>query len=608
MKERPPSKGGFRKAVRYTGVAVRLLWEADRKTVTLTTALQVVGGVGLVAMFLIGRDVLRQVLVAPDVVEGITQAAPLLGLLLAVFAVLSFAAAATSGTHKLLAERTMRHFQDRILRVAGDVALDQFESAAFYDRLRRAQENGSMTPLHVSLNLPMLSGGAIRVAGIIVALAAMQPILIPLVLVAAIPLWVTTSRNTEEMYSFSFGNTPGDRVRQHLSALLTSKEPASEVRAFSLQEFLRRRWNELYDERLNEAQTMVKRFVRRSLLASVASTFITGLSIATLLILITMGRMDAAGAAAAMVALQQLSSALQIMGRSAGALYESTMHLEDYTSFLEMQRTLKPNVAPIKPFSNLEVKDVRFTYPGSTTPALDGASMQVRAGEVIALVGENGSGKTTLAKLLAHLYSPDAGTIEWDGRDTASFDREAISANVAVIFQDFVRYRLLASENIGVGNVARIDDLSEIVAASKAAGSDEFIMSLANGYDTQLGKEFKDGAELSVGQWQRMALARAFFRDAPFIILDEPTASLDARAEHELFKSIAGLSKGRAVLLISHRFSTVRPADRIYVLHHGKIIEEGTHGDLMGLGGMYAEMFSLQASSYIDDPRDLVDS
>ncbi|HEX5671675.1 MAG TPA: ABC transporter ATP-binding protein, partial [Acidimicrobiia bacterium] len=231
-------------------------------------------------------------------------------------------------------------------------------------------------------------------------------------------------------------------------------------------------------------------------------------------------------------------------------------------------------------------------------PALTNVSLHVEAGEVVALVGENGSGKSTLAKLLAGLYRPSHGRITWDGVDIGDVDQVEFSHQVAVIFQDFLRYHLSASDNIGLGRFEAAGDRDQIVEAADQAGAHEMVNKLPAGYETLLGPEFLGGVDLSTGQWQRMALARAFFRNAPFVILDEPTSSLDAKAEHELFERIRSLLKGRTVLLISHRFSSVRTADRIYVLHEGEVVEDGTHHELMAAGGRYSEMFSLQAEAY----------
>jgi ATP-binding cassette subfamily B protein len=342
--------------------------------------------------------------------------------------------------------------------------------------------------------------------------------------------------------------------------------------------------------------------VRRALFANAASTLLAGVVVAMLVALVTSDRMDSAAGAAAAAGIYLMMTRLDSLVGGMASLYEAAVFLDDFHDFIALgRRQDHARSAPLPdPFSCLEAKELVFQYPGAAGPALRGVNLTIRQGEIVALVGENGSGKTTLAKLLAQLYRPSAGRILWDGVDMATVSLETARDHVAVIFQDFIRYPLSAHDNVALGRIGRANDRAAAVAASRRAGADAFLAGLPNAYDTILSKEFVGGAELSVGQWQRVALARALFRDAPFLILDEPTASLDPRAEQALFDSLREVCAGRSVLLISHRFSTVRTADRVYVMKDGRIVEHGSHEQLMADDGLYSELFTLQASAYLD--------
>jgi ATP-binding cassette subfamily B protein len=342
---------------------------------------------------------------------------------------------------------------------------------------------------------------------------------------------------------------------------------------------------------------------RRITLASTGAALSAVITLAVLVLLVWMvehGQLALSAAGAAAGAIFILGERLHGLGGTSASLYENTLYMQDYTTFSERWPASphRSDLAPLPAFDTLTVEGLSFRYPSRSTYALDNVSVEVRRGEVVALVGENGSGKTTLAKILAGLYTPEAGRVLWDGIDLRDIEVSSLRRSVAVIFQEYGQYQMSAAENIGFGDVERLEDRAAIIDAARWAGADGFIEHLPLKYDNRLGSEYFGGANISLGQWQRIALARAYFRGSPFIILDEPTAALDAKAEAALFQSVHALYQSRSVLLISHRFSSARRADRIYVLEHGRVIEEGTHQELMELDGRYAEMFKLQAAAY----------
>jgi ATP-binding cassette subfamily B protein len=448
-----------------------------------------------------------------------------------------------------------------------------------------------------------LVGAAAAAAGVVLALASFQPLLLPLVLLGYVPLWIAASRNSRDYYDFAFQMTPNDRMRMYLQHLLLERNPAKELRAFQLAPFLRRRYDSLYDDRIAEARSVARRRTWRSLLGALTAASITAISVGALAWLYVEDKMSLAATGAAIFGLYQLGNQLRSMHFSVASLYEATLFVRDYASFLTLggpkpQRAVRS--APRR-IERIEVEGITFSYPDAARPALSDVSLEIGPGEIVALVGENGSGKTTLAKLIAGLYPPQSGRIRWNGADITEIDRDELCREVAVIFQDFERYLLTVGENIGVGRHERIEDEAAIAAAAERAGADRFVDGLPGGYTTMLGREFLGGYDLSIGQWQRLALARAFFRDASLVILDEPTAALDARAESRLFERMRRLLEGRSAVLISHRFSSVRSADRIYVLEHGRVVEHGTHDELMVHGARYAELFTLQARAYVGD-------
>jgi ATP-binding cassette, subfamily B, bacterial len=582
--------------------ALRIMWAAGRRQLALTLALQVLSGLGLLAAVVLGRDLVDAILTADRTSGTLRDVLPDALGLAAVLALLGVGSALQDAQRQLLSELVTRHAQERILEIACRVELDAYERPGFHDRLARAQF-GLHRAQQTVFALVMLGGSVAQAVGALVALLAVQPALAPLTVVAIAPAWMAASRRGEAYYLFAFGMTQADRERQYLAGLLTQREAAKEIRAFGLAGHLRARHDRLYGERVEGLRRVIRRQLAWSAAGNLAASAIIAGVLVGLVALTLDDRVALGSAAAAAAAIALLGQRLTYAGFGAANLLESAFFVDDFLSFVRLGEELPraPAAAPARrPEAPVEVvvDDVSFTYPSGTDPALRGVSLRVSPGEVVALVGANGSGKTTLAKLIAGLYLPDAGSVRWDGVDTAHADRAALRAGAAVLFQDFVQYVLPAHENVGLGRYERLEDGVAIEAASRRAGAHDDISELPNGYATLLGPQFQGGTDLSVGQWQRVALARAFFRDAPLVVLDEPTSALDARAEHALFESLRDLLAGRSVLLISHRFSSVRAADRIYVLRDGTVVEHGSHGELLAAGGVYAELFTLQAAAY----------
>jgi len=595
-RERPKS---LRLLPRICADAVRLVWAASPRGLVASVALKLVNGVGVGVAVLLGRDLIASVLAASGSSAGLGAVAGLLGAVVGIVAALGLVAAAGREVREVLSETTARYAKERIIDVSTAVELSAYETPAFHDRLARAAA-GEHRPIQMVDGLIGTIGAVASIIGIAVALLAVQPWLVPLLLLAGIPLMAAVLKAGQALFGFYLRMTPMTRARNYLYLLLTAKDPAKEVRAFGLGPYLSRRHGELYDAHMTELRRTARRRFRIAVAGTLGLAGALGGGIAGLLWLTLSGRLGLAEAATAGGALLILGERIMMAVSSVGDIYESGLFVEDFTTFLTsapVRRTASDGPAPAG-FGSIAVENLTFTYPAADRPALHQVSLRLDAGQVVALVGENGSGKTTLAKLLSRLYLPDSGRITWDGTDIAGVEPDAIRRQIAVIFQDFLHYDLTARENIGLGAVEHVDELDVVRDAARQAGADGYLEALPAGYATILSPEYDGGRDLSVGQWQRVGLARAFIRDAPLIILDEPTASLDPRAEHLLFSRIRRLCEGRTVLLISHRFNTVRDADHIYVLSGGRIVEHGDHRALMAYDGLYAELFTLQAAAY----------
>ena len=593
------------------GEAARLLWRTSPGWFVFTAVLQVLLATGLATQLVAGRDLLDAVLTAADQGDDLTALREPLLVFAAITIVLHLMRAVERTSVERLRLLVSHAALDEVLDVATSVDLEAFETPAFFDRLQRAKLSARDRPWATVSALIGLLSSLLGFFALGSVLAQLHAGLLPFVVVATIPGLVVARRMTKARFRLHLQLQQDQRREDYLVNVLTSRSAAKEIRSFASAGWLRARHDALANHRISEQLKISRKSAREHLLASGLGAIATGGGFLILLWLVVDGQLDAAGAAAAAYAMQRIQGWLAGAAGSVNSLYDGALFLDDYAAFVDTGRetsSRRPARRDVTPFGVLRAEGVTFTYPGSDIPAVADIDLEIRAGQVVALVGENGSGKTTLAKLLCGLYTPTAGTITWDGVDTRLLPPDDLRSSVAVIFQDFARYHLTAAENIGIGRVDEFGDgrdpavAAAIADASRAVGADRFLEQLPRSYETLLAKDLSEGTDLSVGQWQRVALARAFYRDAAFLVLDEPTASLDPRAEHALFERMRHVTAGRTVLLISHRLHSVRNADRILVLDAGRLIEEGTHNELMALGGSYAEMFTLQSAAYHDVP------
>ncbi|WP_036565171.1 ABC transporter ATP-binding protein [Nocardioides halotolerans] len=579
-----------------------LVWSSGKRLLSALVAVQILSALALAATVLTIQQVLSGILDAQDGGRVMGDVLVPVIVLASLSGVAAVAGAVQGQLQRLLGESVARTMWGKVLGVATGVGLRFFESPDFYNRLNRVQTSAMLRPHQVTTGLLSMAGALAACVGLGVTLVTISPILLPLVVIAGIPLLITSSRESRIEFEFSVRQTPAVRLRGYFTVLQSGRDEAKEVRAFGLPAWLAARFDDLYATYLRDLRAHVIRRGLLSLVGQLGAAVVLGGTLIALVALIDRGDIGVAEAGAAIVAIRLLATQVQALFRGAQSIFESGLFLDDLRQFLalgEIAVEEDEGQEPPERFEMIRAEDVRFRYPGAPRDALQGVDIELRAGEVVALVGENGSGKTTLAKLLAGLYQPDGGRVTWDGHDVAAFRPSSLRQRIAVVFQDFVRYALPATDNIALGRIDRPVDPLRVRAAATAAGADSKLEGLPHGYDTILSRMFTGGTDLSGGEWQRVALARSFYRDAPLLILDEPSSALDPRAEHELFATLRDALRDRTALFISHRFSTVRGADRIYVLHEGEIVEQGTHDELVSRDGRYAELFRLQSQLQI---------
>ncbi len=501
----------------------------------------------------------------------------------------------------LLADKFTRHISIRIMEHASRLDLFCYEDPSFQDKLERARVQAT-DRLGMIRQMGLLVQQVITTATLAASILFFSPWLLLLLILCVVPAFLGESHFAFLGYALAFRLTPVKRQIDYLRFLGASKDSAKELKLFGLNKYLTDRFTELSDDVYHENVALAKRRLGATAVLSLVTTMGYYGAYVYVIFETVSGMMTVGTLTFLTGAIAGASSNLQMIFSTFSSIADQSLFLTDLLEFFALQPlvTSKPNAlrAPRPIQQGIEFRDVSFSYPGSARLVLKNLNLRVEPGERIALIGENGEGKTTIVKLITRLYDPTAGSVHVDGIDLREYDLEDYSSQIAVIFQDFMRYDMTAWENIAMGQISERKNLARIELAAKKSLAESVIGKLPLGYDQMLGRRFETGVDLSGGEWQRVALARAYLRDAQLLVLDEPTAALDARSEHEVFERFAELTQGKMALLISHRFSTVKMADRIVVLEKGQIAEEGQHEQLMARGGRYAAMFEMQASSY----------
>ncbi|MCH7506300.1 MAG: ABC transporter ATP-binding protein [Proteobacteria bacterium] len=597
---------GFLGVFRYSRRAMDLVWTTNRLLTVALAILTLLAGVLPAAMAWVGALIIDAVIAASKAaqdsgVTSMTRVFTLVAIEAVIVAALTGAQRGISLCQALLRAQLGQRVNVMILEKALTLELAQFEDAEFYDKLTRARREASSRPLSLVKRTFGLVQNLVSLLSYGVLLVQFSPWAVAVLLIAGLPAFFAETRFSGEAFRLFRWRSPETRMQLYLETVLAREDNVKEVKLFGLGPLLLGRYRDIF-HRLYKADRALA--IRRDgwgfVLGLIGTVALYGayawIAVAAVASRITLGQMTMY-----LMLFRQGQSAVSAILSAIGGMYEDNLYLSTLYEFLEtpvISTDASKERGP-RPDDGIRFEGVSFTYPGASQSALMDIDLHIQPGESLALVGENGSGKTTLIKLLTRLYRPDQGRILLDGMDLNDWQESALRQRIGVIFQDFSRYQFLVGENIGVGDVRYFEDEERWREAAGKGMADAIIEGLPAGYNTQLGKWFKDGQELSGGEWQKIALSRAFMRaDADILVLDEPTASMDAAAEAKIFEHFRKLTQKRIAILISHRFSTVRMANQIVVIENGRIIERGSHEELVKLDGHYARLFSLQAAGY----------
>jgi ATP-binding cassette subfamily B protein len=588
--------------------ALAYVWESSRAWAIGSSFLLVVQGLLPIASLYLLKlmvDTVTRYAGAPDAPAGIPQELLVVLAAAGIVALLTgLAKTAGNVTSREQSRRVVDHMHDVIQTKAVQVDLEYYENAAYQDTLHRAQEESTYRPGAIMHALTMVFQNAISLLGVAWLLLTFHWAVFGVLVFALLPAMVVRFVFSRKEYLRERAYTEKERRAAYYHYMLVGKDFAKEIRTFGLGPTFMNRFRALRRELRRIRLTLDLKNARFASVAHVVSTVLVFSAYFWVAREAVLGAVTIGSFVLFYQAFQRGQTFLNAFLDGVARLYENNLFLENLYEFLDVPARVRPieiDGTPVRAEpAAVEFENVWFRYPGTDRDVLRGVSLRLEHGQVAALVGLNGTGKTTLVKLLCRLYDPDRGRVLMNGTDIRTLDPEEVRRKLGVIFQDYAQYDLSARDNISFGDVTQPSGDAQITAAADQAGIGDVARSLPAGYDTVLGRLFQDGHELSVGQWQRIALARAFFRDAEFVVLDEPTSAMDPKAEYELFSRFRQITSGRTALLISHRMSTVRMADTIFVLDEGRILEHGSHAELMASGGAYQVLFQTQAKSYVD--------